>query len=273
MQRWELLFRHPILFCTKQIRKIEKRKNEKIEKIEIDEDKRKYQSDVEKYIRLNQRDEFAFDKKYEYPFISDWRKDAGYPGGYFWMDYWGAKNVIANHPKEHYDIGSRIDGFVSHMMLFPDIKLHIIDVRPLSKPLPGVHFCQADATNLENIADESIESLSALCSFEHFGLGRYGDPIDPEACFKAFKASQRVVKRGGYIYICVPVGCNRVYFNAHRVFHPQVIIDEYDQCECIEMSVIDPDADPVLRRVEDPMNYAPHPLVDCLEGLFIFRKR
>ena len=42
--------------------------------------------------------------------------------------------------------------------------------------------------------------MSALCSLEHFGLGRYGDPVDPEACFKCFENIQRKLKKGGRLY-------------------------------------------------------------------------
>ena len=81
--------------------------------------------------------------------------------------------------------------------------------------------------------------MSALCSVEHFGLGRYSDPIDPMAWEKALKAFQRVLKPGGKLYFSVPVGQkNKVCFNAHRVYIPQIIIDTLDQCEILEMSFI-----------------------------------
>ena len=54
--------------------------------------------------------------------------------------------------------------------------------------------------------DNSISSFSALCSIEHFGLGRYGDPIDPEACFKCFDNIQSKIARSGLLYLSVPVG-------------------------------------------------------------------
>ena len=49
-----------------------------------------------------------------------------------------------------------------------------------------------DATKLENMEDNSISSISSLCALEHFGLGRYGDEVNPEGCFEAFDAIQRV---------------------------------------------------------------------------------
>ncbi len=48
-----------------------------------------------------------------------------------------------------------------------------------------------DATELKQFSDECIESLSALYSLDLFGLGRYGDPMDPESCFKCFECIQK----------------------------------------------------------------------------------
>ncbi|MCH5314142.1 MAG: DUF268 domain-containing protein, partial [Helicobacter sp.] len=103
----------------------------------------------------------------------------------------------------------------------------------------GITYFQENATRLENIADNSIESLSALCSVEHFGLGRYGDPIEPNAWESALKSFQRVLKPKGRLYIAVPVGKeDRLCFNAHRIYKPQTIIDTLDEMRILEMSYI-----------------------------------
>ena len=103
----------------------------------------------------------------------------------------------------------------------------------------ALRYIQANATNLENIESQSIESLSALCSVEHFGLGRYGDPIDPMAWEKALKAFQRVLKKGGKLYFSVPVGIiNKICFNAHRVYRPETIIQTLDKMQILEMGYI-----------------------------------
>ena len=103
-----------------------------------------------------------------------------------------------------------------------------------------MNFIQADATNLEGIADGSIISLSSLCAPEHFGLGRYGDPVDPEACFAAMKSMQRVLAPGGHLYIAVPVGDESgVAFNAHRIFKPELVIETMNELKLEDFSVID----------------------------------
>lgn len=233
------------------------------------EDKSKYNKDKKEYCKLNGRKNFEFKEEYEYPILGEWRGQAGYPGSYFWQDLWGGSKVAEKIPDMHFDIGSRIDGFISHLLVLK-VPVTLIDIRPLDKKIPGVEFLQADATELDSIADDTISSLSALCSLEHFGLGRYGDTIDPEACYKAFRAIQRVVKPGGYIYLSLPIGKERLCFNAHRVFDPHTVIQEFSKCELEEYSVIDLSEDPVLIKNCDLRKYADAETSQM--GLFCFQK-
>ncbi len=239
---------------------------------ETKKDKQKYKEDIRAYKRLNSRKNFDYNEEYAHPCLFEWRGQAGYPGSYFWQDLWGAMKIQERMPEEHFDIGSRIDGFISHLMLLKNVKITLIDIRPLDREIPGVNFLQGDATDLKGIADNSIASLSALCSLEHFGLGRYGDDIDPEACFKAFKAIQRVIKQDGYIYISVPIGKERVCFNAHRIFFPSTIIEAFDSCILEEFSVLDMYKEPILRSGVGYHDYDEY-VGGGVMGLFVFRKK
>ncbi len=107
-----------------------------------------------------------------------------------------AKKVLNNHPSTHFDIASRLDGFLSHLLV-NEIPITMIDIRPLRFKLDGLNFIHSDATNLEGIADESISSISSLHAIEHFGLGRYGDRVDAGAWRKALHSMLRVTKKGG----------------------------------------------------------------------------
>lgn len=194
---------------------------------------KKVRRDLSEYCKLNTRENFSYRRKTRW-FIDESGESAGKTGAYYWQDLWAAEKIIKRRPTLHYDIGSRIDGFIAHLQA-AKIKTSLIDIRPMKNRLPYVGFTQADATSLEGISDNSIESLSALCSLEHFGLGRYGDHIDPEACFKAFAAIQRVLKPGGHCYISVPIGKEHVEFNAHRVFYAQTVIDAFSACDLVEL--------------------------------------
>ena len=194
--------------------------------------------DIAKYSKENKDSSFDIHERNLYPIVREKYASAGDVDFYFWQDLWAAKRIIASKVKSHWDVGSRINGFVS-TLLAADIEVNVIDVRPLDTLVEGMHFVQDDATELENVDDNSIDSFSAICSIEHFGLGRYGDPIRPDAWEVFINRLQRKMKSGGNIFISVPVGEQRVEFNAHRVFYPQTIIDKFSQCNLVEFSGVE----------------------------------
>jgi len=196
-----------------------------------------FRKDKNSYTKLNNTN-FVIKHTDIYPCLTDRYKKAGGEGAYFWQDLWCARLVAANNPMEHYDIGSRIDGFIAHLASFRG-NIHLIDIRPYDMEIPGVDFKQEDATNLGGVLDNSVESISALCSLEHFGLGRYGDPIDPNAYLKAMKSIERVLMPGGHAYISVPIGQEHLEFNAHRIFKASTIVNIFGNLELIEFSTTD----------------------------------
>ena len=71
----------------------------------------------------------------------------------------------------------------------------------------------------------ATDSLSCLHAIEHFGLGRYTDPIDIDGHNKGISNLVNLVALGGRMYISFPIGkSDEVHFNAHRVFHPTTIL-------------------------------------------------
>ena len=72
--------------------------------------------------------------------------------------------------------------------------------------------------NLDKTYYECTDSLSCLHALEHFGLGRYGDPISFEGYLMGFKNISLMLKKGGKLYFSVPMGKQRIEFHAHRIF-------------------------------------------------------
>ena len=177
-----------------------------------------------------------------YPIFGEDREKAGVASGlYFHQDLWAARKIYEHRPEKHVDIGSRVDGFISHLLVFMDVV--VIDIRPLNPPLPELHFIQDDATRLGQLADNSVESLSSLSAAEHFGLGRYGDPIDPDAYRTFMAALVRVLAPGGRLYFAVPVGKERVEFNAHRIFSPERIISSFKELRLLNFDAVRDDGE------------------------------
>ncbi len=167
---------------------------------------RLYYRDLRRYKEIEKNsgyDCFRICRKNKFPVIYDRFAMAGkIDGHYFFQDVFMAKEIFKRAPKEHFDIGSRLDGFIAHLLSFRE-NVTMIDIRPLPFEVKGLTFLQSDATNLNEIKNDTIESISSLHAIEHFGLGRYGDLVDPTAWKKVLYAMQRVTQRGGvYIYKC-----------------------------------------------------------------------
>lgn len=158
------------------------------------------------------------------PCLYDWYEESGTTKNeYFWQDLLVARKIFAAKPDKHVDIGSRVDGFVAHVASFREIE--VFDVRSISAQIPGVIFKQADFMKPVEEMDGYCDSLSCLHALEHFGLGRYGDPIDVKGFDCGLVNMATLLKKGGVLYLSVPIGIDRVEFNANRVFDPRVIIN------------------------------------------------
>lgn len=201
-----------------------------------------------------------------FPILDERRQNAGTgKGAYFHQDLWAARKIFARCPEGHIDVGSRIDGFVAHLLTFMPVT--VIDIRPMESEVLGLTFVQDDATSLTNLPDQSVDSLSSLHAAEHFGLGRYSDPVEPQACHTFIKSLERVLKPGGRLYFAVPIGRERVEFNAHRIFSPATIINSFDGLSLVSFSVVD-DAGSLYEDVD----YRTLPEFEYGCGLFEFTK-
>ena len=58
----------------------------------------------------------------------------------------------------------------------------------------------------------------SISSFEHYGLGRYGDPLDPNGDMKAMLEMKDIIKKGGLLFLAVPIGHDNIVYNVHRIY-------------------------------------------------------
>ncbi len=166
---------------------------------------------------------FPFGK--HYPCLDErFAQSGSAKGHYFHQDLLVARRINFNNPSIHADVGSRVDGFVAHVASFRQI--NIFDIRPLSTTIPNVHFIQADM--MSPISEDYIgycDSLSCLHALEHFGLGRYGDPVNYDGYILGLNNLHQILKANGKLYFSVPIGPLRIEFNAHRVFSISFLLE------------------------------------------------
>lgn len=198
-----------------------------------------------RYIRALIRFRSCFKGPFELvPCLHDWHEEGGATKNeYFWQDLLVARKIFAAKPEKHVDIGSRVDGFVAHVASFREIE--VLDIRPITTIIPGVTFKQADLMNPAAEMTDYCDSLSCLHALEHFGLGRYGDPIDPKGYESGIRNMAKILRTKGVIYLSVPVGDERVEFNAQHVFDPRTIVEvaESNRLQLHEFSIFTSDGD------------------------------
>ena len=188
------------------------------------------------------------------------------PAHYFYQDIWAARILYSKKIREHVDVGSSLAGFISHILVF--CRVCYVDIRPLNLNLDGFEFLKGSIMDMP-FEDNSIPSLSCLHVIEHIGLGRYGDPLEPEGYICAAKELMRVLKPGGLLLLGTPVGRERLCFDAHRIFDPETIINIFLGLSLVEFSLVDDAGNGIIHNASfekaRSCNYG------C--GLFLFEKK
>jgi SAM-dependent methyltransferase len=171
--------------------------------------------------------DFILGKKYP-AFIDKYLSSGTANGAYFHQDLLTAQRIFENNPQTHIDVGSRVDGFVAHVASFRTIK--VIDIRLLESTIKNISFIQHDfMAPLKNELMESCDSLSCLHALEHFGLGRYGDPINYDGHIVGLDNLYKMLKPEGKLYFSVPIGLpQRIEFHAHRIFSMEYLLGYFE---------------------------------------------
>jgi len=163
----------------------------------------------------------------KHPILDERNAESAILGEYFWQDLFVAKRVIESSPGRHIDVGSRVDGFIAHVACVRSVE--VFDIRPLTSIIPNVTFTQWDITNPREDMNGVADCVTCLHTLEHFGLGRYGDPLDTDGWKKGLASLASLLRAGGGLWLSVPIGVQRIEFNAHRVFSPITIRDEAER--------------------------------------------
>lgn len=170
-----------------------------------------------------------------YPCLADRVLTTPFDPHYFFQAAWLARRLCCTTPSLHVDVGSSV---MMLNVLSAGTKTVFVDYRPLKVQLSNLSPLAGDIVRLP-FHSGSITSLSCLHVLEHVGLGRYGDPINPLGSQLAAAELQRVLATGGRLFLSVPVGRERVCFNAHRVFEPSTVPKLFQGLELQSFSLVD----------------------------------
>lgn len=170
--------------------------------------------------------------KNAFPCLHERTSTTAFDPHYFFVNNWAIRRVLKQNPSCHIDIGSQ---FIFASMLAAVVPVIFLDYRPLEVSLDGFESKKGDILSLP-FESKTVKSLSCLHVAEHIGLGRYGDPLNPLGTRKAAQELSRVLAPGGKLYFALPVGRERLCFNAHRIHSPKTILEYFSELKLIEFS-------------------------------------
>ncbi|CAM9862456.1 unnamed protein product, partial [Ectocarpus fasciculatus] len=98
--------------------------------------------------------------------------------------------------------------------------IHTIEYNKLTygdgKVIPVRTFSASEFEHFYETSEASFDVVISISSIEHDGLGRYGDPLSPNADLEAMKKVMGILKPGGVFFLSVPIGPDVTVFNLHR---------------------------------------------------------
>lgn len=183
----------------------------------------KYMSDLVRYRRAASGEQFGDFRIY--PILGQDTPTTEFDTHYVCLGEWAFRHIVRSGVREHVDVGAQINWVTC---LSAIVRTVTIDIRPLSMRFEGLESRAGSILEMP-FADQSVTSLSCLHVAEHIGLGRYGDPLDPQGTRKAVNELARVVAPGGKLYFGLPVGRPQTFFNAHRVHDPRTIVAWFNE--------------------------------------------
>jgi len=170
-----------------------------------------------------------------YPCLGERTERTGFDKHYIFHTAWAARILVELKPREHVDISSSLY-FVAIASAFTPMRYY--EYRPADLGLSNLECASADLLSLP-FGDGTIESLSCMHVVEHVGLGRYGDPLDPDGDLRAIAELKRVLAAGGHLLFVVPIGGRpRMRFNAHRIYTYDQIAACFSDLELKEFALI-----------------------------------
>jgi SAM-dependent methyltransferase len=185
-------------------------------------------------LSVNTRNRFSLESRDIYPCLGDKTPSTNFDRHYVYHTGWAARILAVTKPEFHVDISSSLH-FCTVVSAF--IPVEFYDYRPVDLQLSQLTTEHADLLSLP-FNDSSIQSISCMHVVEHVGLGRYGDPLDPDGDLKAIGELRRVLADGGSLLFVVPIGRPKIMFNAHRIYSYEQILRYFSEIRLEEFALI-----------------------------------
>jgi len=198
-----------------------------------------------------------------FPMLHDKTSHTPFDAHYFYQQLWVFEAVLKNRPRNHEDVAStyQLSGYLSKI-----VPTKFIDIRPIRTQLTNLNIIKGSILDIP-LKSNSVQSLSCLHVAEHIGLGRYGDFLDVRGTEKACLELQRVLKKGGFLYFSVPIGKEKICFNAHRILSPTRVIKLFPRLKLVRFDAVNDHGD--LKQNTHPHLYSS---VSYGCGMYLFTK-
>jgi len=105
----------------------------------------------------------------------------------------------------------------------------------------------------------------SISSFDHDGLGRYGDALSPDGDLRAMDTARAAVRPGGLLLVSVPVGPDAVAFNLMRRYgraRLPLLLEGWEEDGRVGWDEARLDADVNIRRSFEPVFALRKPVAD-----------
>lgn len=140
-------------------------------------------------------------------------KNANYYGE---TDIWlyEALNNVSIKNKTVAVIGSVVPWYESIVLAYGGIPITV------EYNLPGYNHPKITEILLTEVLKSNMkfDYAISISSIEHDGLGRYGDPLNPDGDIRAMSEIKTLLNPEGLLFMAVPVGLDKIVWNAHRIY-------------------------------------------------------
>ena len=86
----------------------------------------------------------------------------------------------------------------------------------------------------DDLIDGEFSVGFSISSFEHYGLGRYGDPINPIGDLEIMQKAKKIISKNGLLFLGIPIGKDFLHFNVGRIYGMTRILLLMEEWKLIE---------------------------------------